>query len=181
MRGQSSVGPVAPLEELFGTSASVLGADFDGVLNHALRVFHFARALGGEGPESERKLVVACHFHDLGIWTEHTFDYLEPSVALATAYLDEQGLSSWSDEVSSMIREHHKVTPAGDEGSLVEIFRRADWIDVTLGLRRFGVPRSFVREVQRAFPDCGFHRRLVALTLERLRSHPLSPLPMFRW
>lgn len=64
---------------------------------------------------------------------------------------------------------------------LGEIFRRADWTDVSLGLRCFGLPWTFVREVQRKFPDSGFHWRLVALTLERLRSHPLSPLPMFHW
>ena len=181
MIGHLVVGPVPGLEELFRASAAVLGADLDGYRNHARRVFHFARALGAEGPESEHKLGIACHVHDLGIWTDHTFVYLEPSVALATAHLDEQGLSGWAGEISSMIREHHKVTSAGDEGSLVEVFRRADWIDVSLGLRRFGVSRAFVREVRRAFPNCGFHRRLVALTLERLRSHPLSPLPMFRW
>jgi hypothetical protein len=181
LSGLPVVEPVPVLEELFRASAAVLGADLDGYRNHAHRVFHFARVLGAEGPESEHKLAIACHFHDLGIWTDHTFDYLEPSVALATAYLDEQGLSGWAAEISSVIREHHKVTSAGEYGPLVEIFRRADWIDVSLGVRRFGVSRAFVREVRRAFPNRGFHRRLVALTLERLRSHPLSPLPMFRW
>jgi len=129
--GHLVVGPVPGLEELFRASAAVLGADLDGYRNHARRVFHFARALGAEGPESEHKLGIACHVHDLGIWTDHTFVYLEPSVALATAHLDEQGLSGWAGEISSMIREHHKVTSAGDEGSLVEVFRRADWIDVS--------------------------------------------------
>lgn len=181
MTGQAPVGPAPLLEDLFRESAGVLGADLDGYRNHAQRVFHFARALGAEGPEVERKLAIAGYFHDLGIWTDQTFDYLEPSVALATAYLEEQGISEWASEISSMIREHHKVTRAGDADSLVEIFRRADWTDVSLGMFRFGIPRPFVREVQHAFPDCGFHRRLVALTFERLRSHPLSPLPMFRW
>lgn len=181
MSGQSAVGCVPLLEELFLASADVLGGDLDGYRNHASRVFHFARALGAEGSEAERKLAIACHFHDLGIWTDHTFDYLEPSVALATAYLDEQGLCDWTAEISSMIREHHKLTSAGAADSLVEIFRRADWIDVSLGILRFGISRPFLREVQHAFPDCGFHRRLVVLTLERLRKHPLRPLPMFHW
>jgi hypothetical protein len=32
-----------------------------------------------------------------------------------------------------------------------------------------------------AWPNAGFHRRLAQLAFERLRSHPLSPLPMLRW
>lgn len=175
------IGSVAALEELFRESGEVLGADLDGYRNHTQRVFHFARALGAVGPEAERKLAIACYFHDLAIWTDQTFDYLELSVVRATAYLEEQGLSEWGGEIASMIREHHKITSAGGTNSLVEIFRRADWIDVSLGILRFGLPGPFLREVQQAFPNCGFHRRLVALTLKRLRTHPLSPLPMFHW
>ncbi|MBW2242841.1 MAG: HD domain-containing protein [Deltaproteobacteria bacterium] len=175
------MGPVPQLEELFRASAGVLGTDLDGYRNHTQRVFHFAQELGAEGPEAERKLAIACYFHDLGIWTDQTFDYLEPSVVRATAYLEEQGLSEWGEEIASMIREHHKITRAGSADSLVEIFRRADWIDVSLGILRFGIPGPFLREVQQAFPDCGFHRRLVVLTLDRLRTHPFSPLPMFHW
>ena len=169
-----AVGSVPQLEELFGASADVLGADLDGYRNHAQRVSHFARAPGAEGQEAERKLAIACYFHDPGIWTDRIFDDLEPSVARATAYLEEQGLSEWSTEISWMIREHHKITSTREAHSLSELFRRADWIDVSLGILHFGVSGPFFREVQHAFPDCGFHRRLVALTLERLRSQPFA-------
>ncbi len=173
--------PVPLLEELFSTSEVEFGADRDGYRNHVYRVFWFARELGAQDTEAEHKLAVACYFHDLGIWADRTFDYIEPSVTRAASYLHERGLDGWTGEVSSMIREHHKITPAGPGGSLVEIFRRADWTDVSLGILPFGVSRPYLREVQRAFPDCGFHVRLVALTLARLRQHPLDPLPMFRW
>ena len=62
----------------------------------------------------------------------------------------------------------------------VESFRRADWIDVSRGLRTFGVPRPFIASLFSAWPSAGFHRRLVELTLDRLWRHPLSPLPMVR-
>jgi hypothetical protein len=76
---------------------------------------------------------------------------------------------------------HHKLTPyRGDEGGLVEPFRRADWTDVMRGLVTFGLPRRFVREVYATWPDAGFRRRLVQLGLTRLRTHPLSPLPMVK-
>lgn len=79
-----------------------------------------------------------------------------------------------------MIAQHHKVT-AFEGDAAVEAFRRADWIDVTLGLRRFGVPWSELRALQRALPDAGFHARLLALTARQAVTDPLHLLPMFRW
>jgi hypothetical protein len=42
-------------------------------------------------------LVIAACFHDLGIWTDHTFDYLSPSAGLARDYLQRYGLSAWQE------------------------------------------------------------------------------------
>jgi len=80
-----------------------------------------------------------------------------------------------------MIADHHKITPStAIPGSLVEPFRRTDWIDVTRGLRTFGVPRPFVESVFAMWPSAEFHRRFAELTVERLRTHPLTPLPMVK-
>ena len=80
-----------------------------------------------------------------------------------------------------MVLEHHKLRPfRGDPEGLVEPFRRADWVDVTYGLVSFGLPRRLLREVFAVWPDAGFHKRLFELELTRLRTHPLSPLPMLR-
>jgi hypothetical protein len=136
-----------------------------------------------EPPASTReKFAVAAHFHDLGIWTDATFDYLAPSIARALCHLERNGRGEWSAEIAQMIAQHHKVTAyLANDGHLVESFRRADWIDVSLGVRRFGVDRSLILEVRSAFPNAGFHRRLVQLGARRLRSHPFNPLPMFKW
>jgi hypothetical protein len=40
---------------------------------------------------------------------------------------------------------------------LVEATRKADWIDVTFFALRFGLPRTYVREVATAFPLDGFY------------------------
>ncbi len=63
----------------------------------------------------------------------------------------------------------------------MEDFRRADWIDVTLGALTFGTPRRVIREVQKTWPDAGFHPLLVRLELRHLGKHPLNPLPALRW
>lgn len=174
---------VALLDELFAEGREVLGGDLDGYRNHAYRVFNLSRAFV-ERPDASTndRLAAAAYFHDVGIWTDDTFDYLAPSVANALAWLSRTGRDAWSSEVSRMIGQHHKLTPCREpEGELVEAFRRADWTDVTLGTRRFGADRAFVAEVRATFPNAGFHRRLLQLGLRRCRTHPLSPLPMLRF
>jgi len=162
--------------------ADAIGADYEGYRNHVYRVAHFGHALRDLSTDERAKVLIAAAFHDLGIWTDGTFDYLDPSIALARAYLAENGLDAWIPEVEAMIDLHHRVRPVRDAGRpLVEVFRRADWIDVSLGALRFGLPRSTVRAVRAAFPNAGFHRRLVRLTVERWAEHPLSPIPVLKW
>jgi len=91
-------------------------------------------------------------------------------------------MADWIPEIEAMIVDHHKVTPSRpNPQSLVESFRRADWIDVSRGLRRFGLPRTFIAAVAATWPSAGFHRRLVELTVDRFWKHPLKPLPMVTW
>ena len=74
-----------------------------------------------------------------------------------------------------MIVDHHKVTPTrANPQWLVESFRRADWIDVSRGLRRFRLTRTFIAVVASTWPDAGLHRRLVQLTIDRFLKHPLT-------
>jgi hypothetical protein len=63
--------------------------------------------------------------------------------------------------VSAVFLEHHELRPSRGV-PLVEVFRRAERIDVTGGVRRFGVTRGFVRALCDRWPSAGFHRRLVS-------------------
>jgi hypothetical protein len=133
------------------------------------------------GRRELEKIAVAAVFHDLGIWTNGTFDYIAPSITLAHDYLIARGCEDWIAEIEAMIADHHKITKStADPGSLIDAFRRADWIDVTRGLRGFGVPRPLLARLSASWPSAGFHWRLVTLTFDRFRSHPLTPLPMVR-
>jgi hypothetical protein len=169
------------LDTLHGQHAGLLGKDFDAYRNHTYRLVNFCAAqLAAPDGDSLQKMQVAAAFHDLGIWSARTFDYLPPSDALAQAWLAANGRQAWSEDVGGMINKHHKIT-ASSGSELVEAFRRADWTDVTWGVISHGTPRALRRAVFAAFPDAGFHAMLLKLSFKRLLTHPLSPLPMMRW
>jgi len=158
-----------------------IAADASGYRNHVYRTLNYYAKLSGteDVPES---VLIAASFHDIGIWTARTFDYIGPSVAEALLWLEANSLDGLAPEVRALIEHHHKVrrySAAFD--SHVEAYRRADLVDLSLGLRRFGVPRSFIATVKAAFPNAGFHRLLLRLAARRFLRHPLKPLPMLRW
>jgi hypothetical protein len=172
---------IPTLDAVLQAHAPELGGDFTGYRNHTYRVANLCLALSAESSGALEKIAIASAFHDLGIWTQRTFDYIQPSIDLASAHLSRTGRSAWVPEITAMIREHHKISPSRDDSALVEIFRRADWIDVTRGVLTFGMRRGRVGELYATWPDAGFHARLLQLSVQRLRTHPLNPLPMVRW
>ena len=175
------------VSELLAPWAVQLADDRVAYTNHVMRVLliadelHAASGADGARPSDRTEFLVAGVFHDLGIWSEGTFDYLAPSIELAREYLETNAQSDLIPTVTEMIDQHHKVRAAADPSDPVELFRRGDSVDVALGLRRFGLPLSTYRKILNAYPDRGFHWRLVQLGARRLVEHPTSPLPMFKW
>ena len=169
------------IDEVLDAFASELAGDRVAYRGHVYRVFHFCRALAAGAGERDDAIALAAVFHDLGIWSDRTVDYLPPSVRRLRAHLEVRGEGALADELASMVELHHKLTPCrGERATLVEAFRRADLTDVTFGLIRFGLPRTFIREVQAAFPDAGFHVRVLQLVGGWALRHPFRPLPMLR-
>jgi hypothetical protein len=170
------------VDRLLAPYAETLGRDFTGYRHHIHRVLNHFLALRGGAEPLPLAVQLAAPFHDLGIWTDGTFDYLGPSVRLARASLLAQGLEQHAGEVQALISEHHKLTPyRGPHAATVETYRRADTVDVSLGLQRFGLSRAHLRAVRQAWPDAGFHWRLAALTGRQFLHTPLRPLPMVHW
>jgi len=161
--------------------ATALGQDFIGYRNHVHRVVNLCLAVMSGSRDNLEKIAVAAAFHDLGIWTDHTWDYIAPSVSLAREYLVASSRADWIPEIEAMIANHHKITrDRAHPHWLVEAFRRADWVDVSCGFRRFGVARPFITSLFATWPSAGFHWRLVEFTVAWSRRHPLTPLPMVR-
>lgn len=171
------------LDALFAPWQAALGRDYQAYRNHVERLLALCEALAARAGVTldPVALRVAGVFHDLGIWSDGTFDYLGPSTARARAWLEAHGRGDLAPAVTAMIGQHHKLRPAGPARDPVEIFRRADWMDVTLGALAFGLPRARYRDLLRQYPDAGFHLRLLQLSGKQLLTNPLRPLPMFRW
>lgn len=169
------------IDEILSSYRPDLGKEFGTYRNHVCRVYHNCRVIDPT-PANEMKYALAAVFHDIGIWTDRTFDYIKPSIARARAYLGQSHPESDFAEIASMITWHHKLSPyAGEHALTTESFRKADWIDVTRGLLTFGYSRSeFVDAVGR-YPLLGFHRFLLRQSIRNTLRHPLTPLPMFRW
>lgn len=171
----------ALVEETLDAFRGAIAGDLTAYRGHVYRVFHFCRALAPAVPDRDDKIALAAAFHDLGIWSDHTVDYLPPSARRLRERLERDGRLAWSAELERMVVLHHKLTPyRGPDGVLVEAFRQADLVDLALGWVRFGLPAAYVAEVQAAFPAVGFHRRVLQLVGGWALTHPWRPFPMMR-
>lgn len=169
-------------DEILSEWKSVIGNDYDGYRNHVHRMIQFCLALRECSEEEKQKIVIAGAFHDIGIWIEDTLDYIPPSLPPAVAYLKEKGLEEWSPVIELMISEHHKLREYEAPGDpLVELFRRGDLVDFSLGLVRCGLPKAKIDRVRSALPNAGFHWMLVKRAAKWFLSHPLNPAPMMKW
>lgn len=170
------------LDEILGDYKSTIGADFVGYRNHVYRMVNFCFAFGDLSADERRKIVIAGCFHDIGIWTKKTFDYLPPSIELAASYLKQNHLESWVSEVEFIIDQHHRLRKISDSSQrLAEVFRKGDLVDFSLGNVKCGLSPNLVREVKGTFPNAGFHKKLVLLAGRWICRHPLDPVPVLKW
>jgi len=172
----------ALVDDILSSHAQALGPDLPAYRNHVTRMLHFVFAIAPQLQRTAQQLLIAGAFHDLGIWTARTFDYIDPSLRLAHDYLVTQGLLPLWPEVHLIIEQHHKLrTYSGPFAPSVEAFRRGDLVDLSLGLIRSGLSREFIQMVRDQFPNAHFHARLAAFTGQQFLRTPLKPLPMLRW
>lgn len=170
------------VEDILEQWRPVIGTEYNGYKNHVYRMIHFCLALKDCDATERKKIVIAACFHDIGIWTENTVDYIAPSIPPALNYLGSQGLADWSGEIELMISEHHKIRKYDSAAyPLVELFRRGDLVDFSFGLFKFGIPPDFIKAVREEFPNAGFHSHLMKRAGKWFLRHPLNPLPMMKW
>ena len=76
---------IPTVDDVLNDHATALRHDFIGYRNHVYRIVNLCVAIVGR--RELEKIAVAAVFHDLGIWTNGTFDYIAPSIALAHEHL----------------------------------------------------------------------------------------------
>lgn len=170
------------IEDIFAAWKDRIGDDYPGYRGHVYRMFNFCLALRSCTEEEKTKLAIAACFHDIGLWSAHTVDYIPPSVSEVKSYLSETGRGGWSEEIGLMVEMHHKIRAYKSESfPLVEVFRKGDLVDFSLGFFKCGIPSAYVSEVKKAIPNNGFHRFLMKGAREWFAKHPLSPPPFMKW
>ena len=157
-----------------------LGPNFEKYHNHCCRVFVFAAILSNATEYEQKQLAIASAFHDIGIWTANTLDYLQPSIELAEKYLNQHQLAQWTESVKDIIDNHHKLTPFKNN-SLAESFRKADLIDLTFGFIKFGISSAQINENKKLYPSLGFQPYIFKEVLKNIVKHPLNPMPIMKW
>lgn len=169
------------VERLMDEWRPMLGKDYARYRNHVYRVLNYTHWYNGYSLDPPELIAIACCFHDIGIWANGTFDYLRPSWLRCRAWLQQEGKASWADEIFVMIDNHHRWSKVkGRNERLGNAFRKADWVDVSMGLRSFKMPRRYRKQVRKAFPWSGFHGMLFRLFLSHFIRNPFNPLPMFK-
>src|SRR4026208_1673048 len=83
--GDALLTSIPTVDDVLHHHATALGDDIVAYRNHVYRVVNLCVAFAGQ--RELEKIAVAAVFHDLGIWTNGTFDYIAPSIALARDYL----------------------------------------------------------------------------------------------
>lgn len=170
------------LDKILEEWKPTIGQDFEGYKNHVYRMVNFCLALKKCNDEEREKIIIAGCFHDVGIWIERTIDYIPPSIPPAKKYLIENKLEHWVDEVTLMIEEHHKIKAyCNNDYPLVELFRKGDLVDFSLGTVKFGLPKEYIKSVKNKFSNAGFHKGLVKKSSIWFLRHPFNPLPMMKW
>ncbi|MGL4767563.1 MAG: HD domain-containing protein [Formosimonas sp.] len=171
------------LEQILAPWRNTIGAQFDGYKNHCYRMIHFCLALHPNYSEDDKtKIIVAAAHHDVGLWSAGTVDYIPPSEREARLYCQANGLQAWEEEIALLVSEHHKLKAYTDvRYPLVEVFRKGDLVDFSLGVVKHGLPRSTVKSVKAAFPNVGFHKFLMQGAWQWFSKHPLSMPPFMKW
>ncbi|MBK8807613.1 MAG: phosphohydrolase [Bacteroidales bacterium] len=168
------------IDSILNSHKVELGDSFEPYRNHVYRVYNFA-ILSLTDSNDINTLSVAVAFHDLGIWTKKTFDYIQPSIDLARHYCLLNLIETEKIvEIEFIIKEHHKLSKISNN-RLAEIFRKADLVDLSLGMIRKNIDRKYIRKVKENFPNKGFHLYLSRLFLKNLFLNPLRPLPMYKF
>ena len=152
------------IDKLLARYEKTIGDDLAGYRNHVYRTVTYAMHFLENEEKYEQLVETAFVYHDIALWTDRKLAYLEPSEAVALADNEKYQWGLDPELLRSAIHWHHKLFPfRGPNQKVVEACRKADWIDASKGFLRKGLDKKFVKQVEAAFPNHGFHDTLLRL------------------
>lgn len=92
----TSIKRLPVVDDVIDAQEASIGVNLTGYRNNVHRVINHSFASGKLSSEEERKLIITGCFHDIGIWSAATFDYLDPSIEAALDHLRKTGRAEWS-------------------------------------------------------------------------------------
>ena len=144
-RTDAEIAALSALREATGESGGPME-------RHGLRVFLIADRLATarEAKVDREVLLIAGLLHDVGLYDAASNGgvYVREGAEFTAAILRDQG---WNEDRIGLcfdaIERHHELRRQWDRGAEVELIRRADLIDLTSGLVRFGLSREWLRDL----------------------------------
>jgi hypothetical protein len=146
---------------------------------HGLRVFLIAAKLA-ERRAAEvdgEVLLVAGFLHDLGLYDSVSRGgvYVKDGAEFASELVARHGWSAERTELcANAIERHHDLRPQWAAGTEVEVTRRADLVDVSGAVVRFGLPRGWLHGLFAAVPRDGMYSEIGRMVGHVLRDRPLT-------
>jgi predicted hydrolase (HD superfamily) len=152
---------------------------------HGLRVFLIADRLGtARNADIDREvLLIAGLLHDIGLYdaVSHGGVYVREGAEFTAELLRTQG---WDEErirlTFDAIERHHEVRSQWERGAEVELIRRADLVDLSSGLVRFGLSREWLRDLFKSVPRDGTYGTIGRKVGAQLLHRPLTFVRIFR-
>jgi hypothetical protein len=146
---------------------------------HGIRVFLIVERLASkEGATVDREvLLCASLLHDVGLYPRASEGgaYVTDGRHYAAGVLVS---GRWSgdrlERCLDAIELHHELRPQWERGAEVELLRRADLVEVSAGLVRFGLRGGWLRGLFRAVPRAGFYPEIARLLGRALRERPAT-------
>ncbi len=151
---------------------------------HGMRVYEITCELGRRrGTPIDRELLLCVAWlHDAGLYpgaASHESYVLDGRRLLERVV----GPFEWQPArvtlAGDAVERHHELRPQWDRGDEVELIRRADLVDVSGGLIRFGIDRAWLKALADRVPRKGLAREIARLVGGALKTRPLTMLAIF--
>jgi predicted hydrolase (HD superfamily) len=177
-RTESETAALAALRQVTGESGGPME-------RHGLRVFLIADRLAAarELKVDREVLLIAGLLHDVGLYdaASHGGVYVREGAEFTADLLRKQ---DWDEDRIRLcfdaIERHHELRSQWDRGDEVELIRRADLVDLSNGLIRFGLSREWIRDLFRSVSRDGTYRTIGYEVARVIRHRPLTLPQIFR-